>query len=887
MRGPKALLPLAALAAACSNGGTGVVANLQAPRAVVAFNGMSNVHPGQVVPLLAVTATQANVLRIVDPESDEAVRGPAVYGPLSVPTLPAPSVLAASSLYDGQADVLLVASGGTVQPPIAEAATPANSATEVQLFATWLDGVDPAEYGILTAYDLGPVVSPATTLPGTGAQIVAMVGVPVPGPAPFGTPPIWPVVPGVARVVVGFSPGPDVAVPGGKLVALDFARNIDGSVSLADAPTVMALDFTPLALAASPDHAHLYVATKDPLGSDAAGNPVFGVAEVDVRDPNAANWTVRALNGLAPTVAVAAGILGERTAASNQDFGPPALRVYAAIDPSACGPTKAIGCGLATYDPALGGLAADPAPPSSPLSVPVPQQPYRAPLYVPYTITTFSTGSGGLSAFPLVVAVAQPAQSGSAQCSSPADCPPGVNEQGVPQPLGALQSVPWTQWTSAVGAVGAGDGSVYVEDLGRFGPPDNILLLDSSLSRTQVLSAVSTPAVTSLSGPFLGLYDPPGIDAAPDPTATIVVDSADLVNSIIVWPGFTPNDTFTLTQQGILPGLGPVQGVLGQNSSGFYLAIQQSALTPLGSAAITTSVVTVGSPELGIHPADAYPGEGGDVTQFYLDQDPTLPPIAGPSTSACITPAVPGEPVELYEATIGSLLPPDPVNYPGGALLLTPANPQAACLFAYLASNPGSLPLTANLNVRASGLVLTSTSLGYAGRPVLDTAQNQSPRFSLAWQVEDGLTGEALVLARKGRRLFYPGGPYFGSVYQGDPCPNGTACYPGFPEMTDPMQPGPVVSFRPAISCAPNPCPVPPPPLLRGTSITFQTTSGMTALAAKPADASIPTSAVPFDKSVFLDSTSQSLGWSFYVTYTGSVLFVETPESYGSARTIR
>jgi hypothetical protein len=100
------------------------------------------------------------------------------------------------------------------------------------------------------------------------------------------------------------------------------------------------------------------------------------------------------------------------------------------------------------------------------------------------------------------------------------------------------------------------------------------------------------------------------------------------------------------------------------------------------------------------------------------------------------------------------------------------------------------------------------------------------------------------------------------------------------------MQPGPVIGFRPAVSCSPSVCPagtLPP----RDSSLTFQTTSGMTALAARPADVSTPTSAISFDKSVFEDSTSQALGWAFYVTYTGNVLFVETPESYGSAKTIR
>ena len=80
---------------------------------------------------------------------------------------------------------------------------------------------------------------------------------------------------------------------------------------------------------------------------------------------------------------------------------------------------------------------------------------------------------------------------------------------------------------------------------------------------------------------------------------------------------------------------------------------------------------------------------------------------------------------------------------------------------------------------------LPGASAGYAGRPVLDV------RFELAWTDETGLSGEALVLARKARRFYYP------SAFP-------ARSYAGFPEMTDPMQPGPALGFRVGRYCPPR-----------------------------------------------------------------------------------
>jgi len=851
-------LAILALAAACNSSGTGVLANLLGPQSVVAFMGKSPEYTGTLMPLLAVTAPRGDELRIIDPQADLPVRSPAIYAPLGVPTAPRPLFLASASLADGQADVLVVASASTL----------------IQQIATWLDGVNPQAYGVIAEWDLVGIT-------GTGSQILSMVGAAVPGAPASAQPPVFSARPGVARVIVGLTGGTDGL--GGRLAVLDFSRNADGSVSLVGTPTVKVLGFDPVALAASPDRIHLYVASTDTI-TDSDGLQVLGIAEVDVSAPDARDWTVRGLDGRAPTIAVGAAILGERLASSTMDFGPPQLRVYAVIGsgPSTgisplagasttvgCGINARIGCGVATFDPARGGLAADPAPPPSPIGPQVPRQPYRAPLYLPTT--------------PLSMAVGLPAASGDSQCSDTTTCPPGVNFLGVQQPLAVIPLSSWDEWTTGMAGVPSGDGSVIVEDLGRYGPPDTSLLLDSNLTRTQVTGAFSAPPAASPNGNYIALYEPPGLGAEPPSGAGIAYLATDLINSIIVWPGFTPTDSWTLIWQGALPSLGLFDGVVGELAPGvgpcgsasnvncLYLAVQQPVNIPPTGPGDWVVGAFVSAPELAIHAADTSPP--GDLALFFPADD----------ASGCQGTPQPGSTLPAYEWTVSSILPPDPVNYPGGAVALSPANSLAVCLLSYLALpqtqfGPGSfMPVSGSL--RASGLILSSSSLGYAGRPQLGA------RFNLAWQPEDGLSGEELILARKARRLFYPGGPY-AAPNLGNPCPGNIACYPGYPEMTDPMQPGPVIGFRPGVACPSGPCPAGSLPA-RDSALTFQTASGMTPFQARPTNVSTASGVAAFDKSYFTDSTSQVLGEVFYITYTGDVLFMVPPAGIGSQKTIR
>ncbi len=846
------LLAVAVVAAACNSSGTGVFADLRGPQAIVAFRGMNLFVPGTVVPLLAIAASRGNELRFVDPQADAPLRAPGLYAVLAVPTLARPTVLASASMGMGQdqsgnpvsvPDVLVVSSGGT----------------EIQLVATWLDGAPPSGYGVITTWDLA-------SLPGmTGSQVLSMVGTAAAGGQ---------AVPHQARVVVGLSGGVDGL--GGKLAVLDFQQAADGSIALVDTPTVKVVGFDPVSLAASPDSAHVYAATPDTI-TDSTGLSVQGVAEIDVTAADAASWTVRGFDGRAPTFAVAATQVGERLAVSTQDFGRPAYRVYALIDPTACGlgvPTSRISCGAATFDPATGTLAPDPSPGPSPIGAQIPVQPFRTPLYLPVKSLALSVGL--------------PPSTGTLQCGPgspqpPLACPAGVNGIGWPQQLMEIQSEIGFQWTTGVASIAGSDGYVYVEDLGHMCPPDDTFLLDSLGTRTQVSLASSAPPATTPNGNYIGLYN----DYPAAGTPGFVYLAGDLPAAFIVWPGYTPNDTWSLTWQGVLPGLSQVRAVLARNPAGqLYLAVQQPvnpALPPPTGpdswvvGAYLALVDGSPNPELAVHASDQWPA--GDTALFFPDVD----------DSGCQGPPQAGAPLPPYETTITSTLARDQVLYPGGALALSVPAPAAGatqptptqCLIDYYDKNPSLLPTMVTTSVRASGLVLVSATLGYAGRPELGT------RYNLAWQVEDGLSGEPLVLARKARRQFYPGGPY-GAPYYGNPCPPGTgACYAGFPEMTDPMQTGPVIGFRAGVVCTTG-CQGGDIYPVRDAKLSFNTLSGMAPMSRRPSDVATATASVSFDKTVFTDTTSQGTGEAFYVTFTGDVLFVLPPAlGLTSTKTIR
>jgi hypothetical protein len=525
------------------------------------------------------------------------------------------------------------------------------------------------------------------------------------------------------------------------------------------------------------------------------------------------------------------------------------------VDTWSCGRNARIACGIATYDPTrVGiGLAADPSPGPSALGPQVPAQGYQTPIFVP--------------AIPFALASGLPPIMGSQRCDRPSDCG-GFDGNG--SPLMQLAPLSGITWTTATGAVAAANGAVYLLDLGRWSAPSDSYTLDVLGTQTRVATAFTSLPAGTTTGNYIGLYSTPGLTPDP-PTPEILTSSLTLPSAFIVWPGFTTDDVWTLTWQGALPGLVLRAGSLGRRPSGeLYLAVQQE-VNPggLGPARAEDWVVGayVDDPELGIHAAADW--GVGDSVQYVPDLFPPVPCLGHEP------PVNTTDPVTPYETSIESILPrgTDPASFPGGALVLAvPAGSDVECLARQI---PLGTSVTVALSVQASGLVLTGVLAGYAGRPEFDR------RFNLAWQPEDFSATEAQVLARKARRFYYPGGPYAG-LTNGGPCPGGVPCYPGFPEMTDPMQSGPLVGFRPGLSCSGLCPPGATPP--RGAFLTFVTASGVVPMSRRITGVAAGTWVTSFDKSLY--SQDESLGRVFYTTFIGDALMMVPPGQGSSLTTV-
>jgi hypothetical protein len=142
----------------------------------------------------------------------------------------------------------------------------------------------------------------------------------------------------------------------------------------------------------------------------------------------------------APTTLVAAADVADvdPAAGPGAPFRPPARRVYAVLDPAACGAGRAVAtCGVVRIDPALPGA------PSGPLPI----GPLRPP-------------AGSVPPLPLdlTVAGAPATPFAGSGCTPPASLLMLVDGVGP-------------RCTSAVAAVPASDGNVYVVDLGRLEIP--------------------------------------------------------------------------------------------------------------------------------------------------------------------------------------------------------------------------------------------------------------------------------------------------------------------------------------------------------------------------------------------------------------------------------
>ena len=262
---------------------------------------------------------------------------------------------------------------------------------------------------------------------------------------------------------------------------------------------------------------------------------------------------------------------------------------------------------------------------------------------------------------------------------------------------------------------------------------------------------------------------------------------------------------------------------------------------------------------------------------FLLDNDPcaSTRPNWIP-TGATVPVYDPTKAPQAHEAIVQSLLPEDAALYPGGALRLAPSpDPTLAaeyqCLVEWFQrpenvgwvltafrNNPPATDYARGAWVRAGGLLLVGQIAGYAGRPILDV------EYELAWTDETGLSGEALVLARKARRFYYP------SAYP-------SRAYQGYPDMEDPMMPGPALGFRVGRFCPTfvSGCNSTTSPPARDAGITFFTQSGVVAMSRYPSSTAGGNFVSSFDKSVF--PGLEYLGRVFYTTYTGDLVMMTPP----------
>jgi hypothetical protein len=363
-----------------------------------------------------------------------------------------------------------------------------------------------------------PTVVATVALP-TDAEVLSLTAAAIPGGAV-----------GEGRFLVGLS--------GGRLAVLDAKRVAGGNViALTPATTVpLMLGFDAISLSQGAAPGVVYAATRDHISGT-----IHGVAKISL--PAAlTGWSVTALDALVPTVAVAVATFDP------WDFPVPGVpqadawgtaveRVVAIPDASSCGaPPKPVRCGLLALDSVTGALVPDP----------VGEEPGLLPISFPAPVTgILATGRTAASLLPIVAA-------------------PGANQLPIVSGEGTVS-------TTGLAAISAADGLVYLVDLARWKIASDTSPLVGT-NRTRV-SGADVVAVTT-TGSAVGLWT---LGA----TANISALKADLAARIQVTPGFTPDDTWTLTWEGVLPGLDGRAAVLGVDGTSRWLAVQIGMVAPM------------------------------------------------------------------------------------------------------------------------------------------------------------------------------------------------------------------------------------------------------------------------------------------------------------------
>jgi hypothetical protein len=359
-----------------------------------------------------------------------------------------------------------------------------------------------------------------------GAEILSITGAAAPVSAVAGTP-----APGVGRILVGLS--------GGRLAVLDFARDpadVTGKAIGAPTATVLTgLGFDPVSLSQGADARLVYAASRTLLPG---GTP--GVAELNLGALPA--WTLRELDALVPTEAVAAVSFGAWSHVSDA-FGATVRRVFALPDPSACGPGKPVPCGLLALDPAQ--ATPDPLRGHLLANLVAGEEPYLLPIDVPAPVTAIlATGR------------------------ATADL--------------SVTSGAGTKVTSALAAITAADGRAYLVDLARWAMLSETSPLVGT-GKTGVTTAAAT--VIDATSSAIGLWS---LDLVKLSALT-----TDLASSVRVTPGFTPDDQWTLTWKGVLPALDGRASLLYWDGSVLSLAVQVGATNPVASAKLADASLGV------------------------------------------------------------------------------------------------------------------------------------------------------------------------------------------------------------------------------------------------------------------------------------------------------
>ncbi len=854
------LLALAVLLAACNRGSSDPSMRLSQPSALAIFHGYTDRHDA-LWPYAAVANSAQDELIMFDAVQDRPVSAPILLRPLSIPLpAPRPAFLASARFQPPSGDP---------RPRPSLLAVVSAGSSEVQLIRTWRDTSPVPAVGPGLA-DEDPV--------DVGGEVLALVAAPV----VTGSGEDVQVEPDRVRVIA--------ALAGGQVAVVEYAWSGDpeagGSAAAVGPAIVRNVGFDALSLAVDPrDLRFVYAATLDPIPPSS----VMGVAQLDMR-PAPASWTPRAIAARAPTRLVAAFTLRERalTAVGAYDQATPieagdlagdfqatpVHRVYAWRDPAACGPRTSVACGIAVLDPVAGTVLADPWRPAEDL----------APITLPSR--------------PLAMIVGQPAAN-----------PPSSDQAGEP-PAEAMLIAPLSpsRLTTGVLLLPSEDGRSYFADLARWETPSSVLEL-SPTSGAGVFSFLPSSTLV----PQLGFYGTK--DGAPewDP-------GTSAGTQVVLTPGFTATDQWTVTFQGYLPDFASSRAVQVEAAGGENLRVSFQIVPPGGTTA--TQIVNVHDPIRGVRV--------GDIVEFWTDGSSGSDTPECPDTLGALEePPIEGKIVAIER--------PDGAH-PGGSLVVQKGDcvPWArggatACEDQQrgpwtLLTNAQCWDLLQNgprlARIRAGSgtagneeFVVAGALTGYAGRAVsTPTHPGAVPSFAFTNENEATLvqecttllssdpdcagacrtTCERAAIARRARRLHLTSvACNEGGSATGGYCANNFPGFvrPGDPGALFPPPEGPALAF--SVGWREVPVSTTPKILVRGTRVTFNTRSGRVPASrwgggGNDGPATLPTGGAWFDRSA--DTTWERTGdrYRFFVPHVGNLVLDLSPsEGNGGTRVLR